>query len=62
MKNLEKKVAEAKVIIKRHGGFNLIGKYYKTDEQKEEYLKNYIEWAEIQLQAAKEMLEGRDFH
>lgn len=59
---MKKAIAEAKVIIKRHGGFNLIGKYYKTDEQKAEYLRNYIEWCKIQTQAAEEMLAEKDFH
>lgn len=53
---------EAKVIIKRHGGFNLIGKYKKSDAQIEEYLKKAIEHEELMLQAMKEMLSERDFH
>lgn len=53
---------EQKVVIKRHGGFNLIGKYAKTDAQIEKYLLDAIRYTEIHLQALKDMLEEKDFH
>lgn len=53
---------EAKVNIKRHGGFNLVGKYKKTDAEIEKYLTDLIKYTEIQLQAYKDMLEEKDFH
>lgn len=59
---MKKAIEEAKVVIKRHGGFNLVGKYKMTDEQIEQYLKNLIEHEEILIQAAKEMLAEKDFH
>lgn len=52
----------AKVHIKMHGGFNLIGKYFKTDAQIEKYLIDLIQHTEIQLQAYKDMLAEKDFH
>lgn len=59
---MKKSVNDMKVVIKRHGGFNLIGKYYMTDEQIEQYLKDLIEREELLIQAAKEMLAEKDFH
>ena len=53
---------EAKVTIKRHGGFNLVGKYKMSDAQIEKYLIDAIKYTEIQLQAMKDMLEQKDFH
>ena len=53
---------EAKIIIKRHGGFNLVGKHKKTDADIEKYLTDLIKHTEIQLQAYKDMLAQQDFH
>lgn len=53
---------EMKKTIKRHGGFNLVGKYKMTDGDIERYLVDFIRYTEIQLQAAKDMLEAKDFH
>ena len=57
-----KQYQEAKVVIKRHGGFNLVGKYKLSDATIEEYLKESILHHEIYLQAMKDMLSERDFH
>ena len=51
-----------KINIKRHGGFNLIGKYRMTDAQIEKWLMDAIAFTEIHLQALKDMLEEKDFH
>ena len=53
---------EEKKNIKRHGGFNLVGKYRMTDAQIEQWLVNAIRVTEIQLQAMKDMLAEKDFH
>jgi hypothetical protein len=53
---------EARTNIKRHGGFNLVGKYKMTDGEIEKYLIDMIAWCEIELQAAKDMLKEKDFH
>ena len=53
---------EEKKNIKRHGGFNLIGQYRKTDAQIEQWLMDAVRATEIHLQALKDMLEERDFH
>ena len=52
----------AKALIKRHGGFNLVGKYKMTDADIERYLMDAIITTEIQLQAMKDMLKEKDFH
>ena len=51
-----------KANIKRHGGFNLVGKYKMTDEEIVKWLENAIRVTEVQLQAMKDMLEEKDFH
>ena len=53
---------EEKEEIKRHGGFNLVGKYRKTDEEIRRYLIEAIEQAEIYLVALTDMLAQEDFH
>lgn len=53
---------EEKKNIKRHGGFNLIGKFHMTDAEIEKWLVKAIRNTEITLQAMKDMLEEKDFH
>lgn len=48
--------------IKRHGGFNLIGKYKMSDAEIEKWLMDAIRNTEITLQAMKDMLAEKDFH
>lgn len=54
-------IAKAKIVLKRDGGFKLVGKYYQTPAQKQAYLERVIRHMELNLQAAREMLEEKDF-